>query len=75
MSLWNNLKTKLDEVKERINDLEIAEEDIEDILTSLHDLTLPKGIHLMGSVEDDLNATIKVIKEELQGLKDKVNNL
>jgi len=75
MSFWNNLRTKLDETKERIRDLENAEEAIEDIITSVYDLNLPKGIHLVSNIEDDLNTTLKVIKDELQTLNDKVNNL
>ena len=75
MSLWNNLRTKLDETKERIRELEIAEEAIEDIINSVYDLNLPEGIHLVSNIEDDLNITLKAIREELQSLKDKVNNL
>lgn len=75
MSLWNNLKTKLDETMDRIQELTDAKEAVENILMNIEALDLPNGIQGSHHAEMEFGRTLSSIEEELQELQDKVAQL
>ncbi len=75
MSLWNDLKNKLDETISRIEELTSAKESVENLLIDLEALDLPDGIEGSHHAEMELNDTLSSIEEELQELQGKVAHL
>jgi len=75
MSLWNDLKTKLDEIMSRIQELTAAKESVENLLIDLEALDLPDGIQGSHHAEMELSDTLSSIEEELEELQGKVAHL
>ena len=75
MSVWNDLKTKLDETISRIQELTAAKESVENLLIDLEALDLPEGIEGSHHAEMELSDTLSSIEEELQELEDRVAHL
>lgn len=75
MSLWNDIKTKLDETIARIEQLREAKQKVEDILYYIEDLNLPDGIDDSHHAEMEYNNVHSQIEDELSELESKVAQL
>lgn len=75
MSLWSDIKGKLEETVARIEELREAKETVENILFYISELNLPDGINDSHHAEMEYNDVHSEIEDELEELERKVAQL
>ena len=75
MSLWSDIKGKLEETVARIEALREAKQKVEDILYYIEDLDLPDGIEDSHHASMEYNDVHSRIEDELEELERKVAQL